>query len=124
MSVENTGGVDQSSPEVPQPPPVSVDQVAPKPGHPAPAPAAANPSSSSIRGKLKANGSSALVLQDHGGFSLVPSAVSNVPERVKQRHQNSSTCSPRNSAPVSSSNVIHKYRPVKDSQRYAIKSSF
>lgn len=118
MSVENTGGVDQSSPEVPQPPPVSVDQVAPKPGHPAPA--AANPSSSSIRGKLKANGSSALVLQDHGGFSLIPSAVSNVPERVKQRHQNSPTCSPRNSP----SNVIHKYKPVKDSQRYAIKSSF
>lgn len=110
MSVENTGGVDQSSPQV------SVDQVAPKPGRPAPA---ANPSSSSIRGKLKSNGSSALVLQEHGGFSLIPSAVSSVPERVRQRHQNSPTCSPRNSA-----NVIHKYKPVKDSERYAIRSFF
>lgn len=115
MFMEN-GVLDHSSHELQQPP-VSVDQSAPKLGHPD----TANPSFSSPRGKVQANGS-ALVLQDHGGFELLPS-VSNVEaapviERGKQKHQNSPTSSPRNSGPVSPSNRIQRFKPVRDYERY------
>lgn len=110
--------LDQSSPELSQSP-LSVDQSASKPGHPD-----VNPSFSP-RGKVQAN-ANALVLQAHGGFELLP--VGNVAapllERGKQRHQKSPTSSPKNSGPVSPSNVVQRFKPVRDYDRLSMKSSY